>query len=102
MVRSLNETEFSTVVRQSPGQAVVRYWATWCGHCPPMGRVIEEVAGDYPDVTFAAVDVDSQPALATGIRALPTVVFYSNGQEVNRLVGVHSATAVRRVLDSLP
>ncbi|MEX2531403.1 MAG: thioredoxin [Gemmatimonadota bacterium] len=78
--------------RQRP--VVVDFHATWCGPCRWLEPVLEELSGEFGDsVTFLKVDVDEAPALAGELRiaSVPTVVFFRDGEEVGRSLGLEPA-----------
>lgn len=86
------------------GQLVmVDFWATWCGPCRMLGPVIEQLAEEYEeqDVVIGKVDVDENPALAQryGVMSIPTVVFFKDGEEFDRKVGVMAFEAYADTLD---
>lgn len=70
---------------------MVDFWATWCGPCQRLGPVIEQLAEDYEgqNVMIGKVDVDQEPVLAQrfGVMNIPTVIFFRDGQELERKVG---------------
>jgi thioredoxin 1 len=69
---------------------VVDFWATWCGPCRMVGPVISELAGEYDGkITVGKCDVEENEDLAVefGIRNIPTILFFKNGQVVDKLVG---------------
>lgn len=81
------------------GTTIVRYTAPWCGPCKVFGPIFEEVAGRHPDVTFATVDIDEQPDLATraNIMSVPTLVAFRDGTPV----ATHRGTMPAGALDQL-
>ena len=87
----------------SKGVAVVDFWASWCGPCKMMAPILDEVAGEYEDVFFGKVNVDDQPALANAFRvnAIPTLVFFKDGQAVQQAVGLQQKTALKSIIDGV-
>lgn len=78
-----NEADFDEVIKS--GNVVIDFFATWCGPCRIMGRVLEEVEKDYPNITFLKVDTDQFQALAMeyGVVSIPTLVAYKNGEKTD-------------------
>lgn len=68
---------------------VIYFSATWCGPCKAVGKAVEDLQADFPDVEFHKVDVDEQPEQASkhSVRAMPTLVRFQDGTEVARVVG---------------
>ena len=81
---------------------MVDFWADWCGPCRMLGPVIEQLAGQYPDVVVGKVNVDDEQELAIryGVMSIPTVIFFKDGQEIDRKVGVMPPEAFTQVLDA--
>tara|TARA_B100001094_G_C17978771_1_gene694142 strand:+ start:267 stop:578 length:312 start_codon:yes stop_codon:yes gene_type:complete len=72
---------------------MVDFWAAWCGPCRTLTPIIEELGKEFSDTAVVAkVNVDEEPqiAAALSIRAMPTIVFFKDGVEIERLVGMSS------------
>ncbi|MEG0765562.1 MAG: thioredoxin [Pseudoflavonifractor sp.] len=85
------------------GVTMVDFWATWCGPCKMLAPVIEDLAGKYEGkAVIAKVDIDEQEALAGkyGVMSIPTIVFFKDGKEIDRKVGVMPASVYTAVLDA--
>ena len=80
---------------------MVDFWADWCGPCRMLGPVIEQLAGQYPDVVVGKVNVDDEQELALryGVMSIPTVIFFKDGKEIDRKVGVMPPQVFTQVLD---
>ena len=101
-VLHLNESEFDAKITSAP-LAMVDFWATWCGPCKMLAPVIEDLGGKYNGkAVVAKVDVDQNQGLAAryGVMSIPTVVFFQDGKEIGRKVGVMPAGAYTQVLDA--
>ncbi len=100
-VQHLDEKDFDATVGQ--GVTLVDYWAEWCGPCRMLGPVLEELAAELDgQATIAKVNVDESPALAAkaGVSAIPLLVLYRDGREVDRLVGVRPKADIERMVRS--
>lgn len=83
---------------------MVDFWADWCGPCKMLGPVIEALAEEYDGKVVAGkVNVDEEPELAQqfGIMSIPTVIFFKDGKEAERKVGLQPAEAFTAALDAL-
>jgi len=91
-MKNLNSNEF-TELTNSNKLTLVKYFGSWCGPCRMLNPVIESLIPSFPDVNFGEVDIDAERELAlnSGIRAVPTIIFYKNGKVLDRLTGVNSA-----------
>ena len=83
---------FDKAVLQSKGTAIVDLWASWCGPCRMLSPIIAQIANENPDIKVFKVNVDDEPDIASkyGVQAIPTVLIFKDGQEVNRSVGLLS------------
>lgn len=82
---------------------MVDFWATWCGPCRMLAPTVEKLAEQYEGKAIVGkVDTDAQPDLAQrfGIMSIPTVIFFKDGKEIERKVGVMPQSAYSAVLDS--
>ncbi len=93
MVLELTDANFDELVLKSDKVVIVDFWAVWCGPCRMVAPVVEEIAKEYEGKVVAGkVNVDNNPNTATkfGIRNIPTVLFFKNGQIVDKQVGTAS------------
>ena len=85
-----SEEGFDKALTQ-PGLMVVDFWAEWCGPCKMLGPVIEQLAADYDGkAVVGKINVDDEPDLAQryGILSIPTVMFFKDGKEIDKKIGV--------------
>ena len=82
---------------------MVDFWASWCGPCKMLAPVIDDLAKQYEGkAVVGKVNVDEEQELAIryGVMSIPTVIFFKDGKEIDRKVGVMPAGAFTQVLDS--
>ena len=82
------------------GKVIVDFWATWCGPCKMQAPILEQFAQAHPDVSVCKVDVDDEPQLAAryGIMSIPTLLYFHNGQLVNKTVGVQTLRQIESAM----
>lgn len=82
---------------------MVDFWADWCGPCKMLGPVIDDLAKQYEGkAVVGKVNVDEEQELAIryGVMSIPTVIFFKDGKEIDRKVGVMPGGAFAQVLDA--
>lgn len=101
-VKHFDKASFDAEVSKAP-IAMVDFWAAWCGPCKMLTPTVEQLGDQYKDkALIGKVNVDEQPELARryGVMSIPTVIFFKNGVEVDRKVGLMPAGAYAKVLDA--
>ena len=104
MALKITDANFEEVVLKSSQPVLVDFWAEWCGPCRMLGPIIEELSSDYDGkAVIGKVDVDSnqQYAAQFGVRNIPTVLIFKDGELVNRQVGVSQKNVYADYIDAL-
>ena len=104
MALAVTDANFDELVLNSGKPAMVDFWAEWCGPCRMIAPYVEQMAEEYKDkAVVAKVDVDSNPGIAAryGIRNIPTVLFFKNGQMADKQVGAVPKNALVAKLEAL-
>ncbi len=100
----LTDAKFEEDVLKSQVPVLVDFWAPWCGPCKMLGPVIEELAAEYEGkVKVCKLNTDDNPDSAAQykISAIPSVLFFKDGKQVNELVGMQSKEEIKKILDEL-
>ncbi len=87
-VATVTGADFENFTQQD-GVVLVDFWAPWCGPCKRIGPIIEELAGEMPDVKFGKVNTDEnqETAANNGVMSIPTLVIYKDGKKADTVVG---------------
>ena len=103
MALKITDATFDEVVLKSDKPVMVDFWAAWCGPCRMVGPIIEEVSQEYDGkAVVGKVDVDANQQFAAkyGVRNIPTVLVFKDGEIVSRQVGVSPKKAYIEAIDA--
>jgi thioredoxin 1 len=90
IVLSVTDQSFQKDVLSSSKPTVVDFWAEWCAPCRAIAPLVEELSKQYGDrVNFVKLNIDDNPSIPTqfGIRGIPTLILFKNGEVVDQVVG---------------
>ncbi|MFH0825108.1 MAG: thioredoxin [Pseudomonadota bacterium] len=103
-VTNIMDADFDDQVLKSQVPALVDFWAAWCGPCRTVGPVVEELAEEYAGkvkVCKVNVDDNKQVPARYGIRGIPTLMLFKNGELVDQIVGAVPKSRIKELLDKV-
>lgn len=103
-VKVVNADGFDNEVLKAGNPVMVDFWAPWCGPCKMLGPIVDTLAEENKEkLDVAKLNVDDNQSIAAkyGVRGIPTLIFFKNGQEVKRIVGAQGKPQLQKVIDEI-
>jgi thioredoxin 1 len=104
MAIEINDANFKEIVLESSMPVLVDLWAEWCGPCRMVGPIVEQLSHEYEGRALCGkIDVDANPNVTVdyGVRNIPTLLFFKNGELVDKQVGAVPKHILAAKLDAL-
>ena len=99
------DEDFAELVESSSGVIIVDFWAPWCGPCRLMGPILDEIALDHAEDGVTVVKVNTEIAQRSaerfGIRSIPTLIFFKDGEPLFEMVGLVPKPVLEREISQL-
>ena len=104
MAQAVNDSNFDAMVTGSELPVVVDFWATWCGPCRAISPIVDQMAEKYAgrvSVVKCNVDDSTDIPVKFGIRNIPTLLFFKNGELVDRMVGAVPQAEIEKKIEAI-
>ena len=103
-ILDIDDSNFESEVLQSDKPVLVDFWAPWCGPCKAIGPVVQDLADSFGDqIKFTKCNVDDNPVTPGkyGIKAIPTLIFFKDGQVVEQITGMVAKSKLEESLKGI-
>jgi len=99
----INNENFNEIIKKY-NNLIIDFWAEWCGPCMIIAPIIEELAKEYAGkIVFGKINVDENQEIAAKflIMSIPTLIFFKNGREVNRIIGLIPKENINKEIEKI-
>jgi thioredoxin 1 len=100
-ITEVTDANFQAEVLESDKPTLVDFWAPWCGPCRVVAPVLEEIAGERPDLKIVKLNTDEnmQTAAAFEVLSIPTLILFRNGQVAHKVIGAYPKAKLQAELE---